>query len=142
MPELRGKLESVSGKRPLHHSVNTGILLSVVERDDLKFHRRKGAQSPVKWLASAFQGLLAAILLCTGLYFGWTHDEKKEPAEKVPYIFGVLLSTFPPLGFGLYYYYWELNPAFSSACAKQAWLGCIYFVVVRAIAAAFPLDPW
>ena len=93
-------------------------------------------------LISLVKALSAIAVLCIGLYLGWNHDPELEFSKKVPFMFAVLLSTFSPVGLGMYVYFWELNPRLSSACAKQGWLGLLYIAVFRMFAGAFPHPTW
>jgi hypothetical protein len=93
-------------------------------------------------LAALFEVLLAFAILGCGVFLGWNHSPDLELGRKVPYMLGVLLSSFPVVGLVLYVYFWELNPRFSSACGKQGWLGLVYFVIFRLIGSAYPPDKW
>jgi len=96
----------------------------------------------MKLMASGVEIFLSIVVMCCGIYLGWVEAEKEKEGKKAPIMLGVLFSTFFPIGFGLYLYFWELKPAFSSACGKQGWLGVLCFVVFRVVAYKFPAPTW
>jgi hypothetical protein len=95
-------------------------------------------------IGSILKMLMALGALCIAIYLGLQLDPEKEIAERTPFIFGVALSTFSPIGLFLYVKYWEPKPDFSSACGKQAMIGIVYLVGHALITHFFPtaIDHW
>lgn len=76
-----------------------------------------------------------------GLYAGWNQTEGRSPVDKAPVMVTLLLATFPPVGFVLYYKYWEEKPPLSSACFTQALLGIGAIVVFHLVTRFSPAMP-
>jgi len=93
-------------------------------------------------LAGSLAKLITAlIVLGWGLKAGWDLADGRSPVEKAPTMMMILLATFPPVGFILYYKYWEEKPPLSSACFTQAVLGVVSIVAFALINRYTPAMP-
>lgn len=92
-------------------------------------------------LGSLFKLVTALAVLGWGLRAGWNQSEDKQLLDKAPVIVTVLLATFPPVGFFLYYKYWEEKPPLSSACMVQAFLGIGAIVIFNLVNHYSPVMP-
>lgn len=93
-------------------------------------------------LASSLVKLVTALaVMALGLRAGWQLTTDLQPLEKVPVLMTVLLATFPPIGFFLYFKYWEEKPPLSAACFSQAILGTVSIVIFQVINHYTPLMP-
>ncbi|MFZ2959056.1 MAG: hypothetical protein WA705_19385 [Candidatus Ozemobacteraceae bacterium] len=82
---------------------------------------------------SLIKKVLPLLMLASGLYLGWKHDEELDFMNKVPLMMAVVLSTFSPIGLILFVKFWETNPPFSAACGKQALVGLTCYCIFHAI---------
>ncbi|NLI75806.1 MAG: hypothetical protein GX442_05110 [Candidatus Riflebacteria bacterium] len=92
-------------------------------------------------VGSLVKVITALGIVAWGVRAGWDLARDLPPGDQVPILVTVLLATFPPVGFILFYKYWEEKPPLSSACLWQAGLGVVAIVVFQVIAWLSPSVP-
>ncbi|OGK13143.1 MAG: hypothetical protein A2W80_11675 [Candidatus Riflebacteria bacterium GWC2_50_8] len=91
-------------------------------------------------LASILKLVISLATLGCAIFLGLQLEPDKELADRALLMFGVGLSTFPPLGLVLYVKFWESKPEFSAACGKQAIIGLLCFGSLALITHFYPLS--
>ncbi len=91
-------------------------------------------------LASILKLVISLATLGCAIFLGLKLEPDKELADRALLMFGVGLSTFPPLGLILYVKFWESKPEFSTACGKQAILGLVCFASLALITHFYPIQ--